>query len=241
MSNTLTTGLTTPGLSGAASQAASNLAALTASNGTSSATTSSNAAAQLTGNENTFLKMLMTQLKNQDPTSPLDTSQFTTELVQFSGVEQQISTNSSLTQLIQLTQSGQLLQGSSVVGHTVAVANSDMPVQNGSGQIQFSVPSNQNVVVSVANSAGTLLSQSTVSATSGVNNWSWNAKSSAGASEPDGDYKVSVNAVDSTGAATNIPFDAIGQATGVSVSGNTLNLQMGKVTTPFTNVQSVLN
>ena len=138
MSNTLTTGLTTPGLSGAASQAASNLAALTASNGTSSATTSSNAAAQLTGNENTFLKMLMTQLKNQDPTSPLDTSQFTTELVQFSGVEQQISTNSSLTQLIQLTQSGQLLQGSSVVGHTVAVANSDMPVQNGSGQ-QFSL------------------------------------------------------------------------------------------------------
>jgi len=241
MSTTLSTGLTTPGLSSSASQAASNFAALTASNGTSTTSSASNAAAQLTGNENTFLTMLMTQLKNQDPTSPLDTSQFTTELVQFSGVEQQISTNSSLTQLIQLTQSGQLLQGSSVVGHTLAVANSDMPVQNGSGQIQFSVPSNQNVVVSVSNSAGTLLSQSNVAATSGVNSWSWNAKSSAGVSQPDGDYKVTVNAVDSSGTASAVPFDVIGQATGVTVSGNTLNLQMGKVTTAFTNVQSVLN
>jgi flagellar basal-body rod modification protein FlgD len=185
--------------------------------------------------------MLMTQLKNQDPTSPMDTSQFTTELVQFSSVEQQINTNSSLTQLIQLTQSGELLQGSAIVGHKVAVANSDMPVQNGSGSIQFTAPANETVVVSVADSSGNLLSQSQVTASAGVNSWTWNAQSSTGASQPDGDYKVKVTSTDSAGATTSIAFNAIGTATGVAVNGTTLNLQMGKVTTNFDNVQSVLN
>ena len=58
----------------------------------------------LSGNFGDFLKLLMTQLQHQDPTSPLDTNQFTSELVQFSAVEQQINTNTSLTKLIQLTQ-----------------------------------------------------------------------------------------------------------------------------------------
>lgn len=243
----LTGGLANPGLSNAAALALSNGATTGAGAGASvgasaaATTTGASAASQLTGNENTFLSMLMTQLKNQDPTSPMDTSQFTTELVQFSSVEQQINTNSSLTQLIQLTQSGELLQGSSIVGHTVAVANSDMAVQNGSGQIQFTAPSNEAVTVSVSNSAGTLLNQSQVVAAKGVNTWSWNALSSTGATQPDGDYKVKVTSVDSTGATTTIPFNAVGKATGVAVNGTTLNLQMGPVTTKFANVQSVLN
>ncbi len=57
----------------------------------------------LSGNLTDFLGLLMTQLKNQDPTSPLDTNQFTSQLVQFSSVEQQINQNSSLTKLIELT------------------------------------------------------------------------------------------------------------------------------------------
>ena len=65
--------------------------------------------------------MLMTQLQNQDPTSPMDTNQFTTELVQFSSVEQQINTNTSLTQLIQLTQAGEVMQASAMTGKQVTV------------------------------------------------------------------------------------------------------------------------
>ena len=88
-------------------------------------TSTASAAAQQTGsaalnslsaNFGDFLKLLMTQLQNQDPTSPLDTNQFTSELVQFSSVEQQINTNTSLTQLIQLTQAGEVMQASSMTG-----------------------------------------------------------------------------------------------------------------------------
>src|SRR6185312_5424233 len=83
----------------ASTPAASGSAATTGNTGSS-------ALGSLSGNFGNFLQMLMTQLQNQDPTSPLDTNAFTSELVQFSSVEQQINTNTSLTQLIQLTQAG---------------------------------------------------------------------------------------------------------------------------------------
>jgi flagellar basal-body rod modification protein FlgD len=56
----------------------------------------------------------------------MDTNQFTTELVQFSSVEQQITTNSSLTQLIQMTQSGEILNSASLVGHQVEVTSNSI-------------------------------------------------------------------------------------------------------------------
>ena len=104
---------TAPILSSAASSAATSAA---------SASSGTNALSQLSSNYNDFLQMLMTQLQNQDPSNPMDANSFTQELVQFSGVEQQINTNTSLTQLIQLTQQDGLLQSSSLVGKQVAVA-----------------------------------------------------------------------------------------------------------------------
>ena len=71
-----------------------------AASSTAASQTGSTALNSLSANFGDFLKLLMTQLQNQDPTSPLDTNQFTSELVAFSGVEQQINTNTSLTQLI---------------------------------------------------------------------------------------------------------------------------------------------
>ena len=87
----------------------------------------------LSSNFGDFLNLLMTQLQNQDPTSPMDTNQFTTELVEFSSVEQQINTNTSLTQLIQLTQGGEMMQASSMTGKQVTVSSDHVPLQNGKG------------------------------------------------------------------------------------------------------------
>ncbi|OZB37981.1 MAG: hypothetical protein B7X48_14810 [Acidiphilium sp. 34-60-192] len=99
---------------------------ISGSSGSSSATSSAgaNSLGSLSTNFNSFLNLLMTQLKNQDPTSPLDSNQFTTELVQFSQVQQQISTNSSLGQLIQLTQAGDLTQASGMLGSSVTAQSS---------------------------------------------------------------------------------------------------------------------
>ena len=62
--------------------------------------------ADLASNFNTFLSLLTTQLKNQDPLSPLDSNQFTQQLVQMTGVEQQLNTNDLLKQLVSNTATG---------------------------------------------------------------------------------------------------------------------------------------
>src|SRR5579875_1678682 len=113
-----------------------------------------NALGQLSGNFQNFLNMLMTQLQNQDPTNPLDTNQFTSELVQFSGVEQQINTNNSLNQLISLTQAGEIIQGSALAGKQVSVQSSQIPLQNGSGSLSFTAPSAEPVLIQITNAAG---------------------------------------------------------------------------------------
>ena len=104
-------------------------AATTSSSSSVAAQTGSAALNSLSGNFSDFLTLLMTQLQNQDPTSPLDSNQFTSELVQFSSVEQQINTNSDLTQLIQLTQASQVEQSSGMLGKQVTVNSSQLSLR----------------------------------------------------------------------------------------------------------------
>src|SRR5690348_11216972 len=82
-----------------------------ATSGTASATASqTNLNKTIAGNFNTFLQLLTTQLKNQNPLDPLDTNQFTQQLVQFASVEQQISMNTQLQTLVALQQTAQNTQ-----------------------------------------------------------------------------------------------------------------------------------
>jgi flagellar basal-body rod modification protein FlgD len=212
-------------------------AASTAASATSSSS-SQNSLAALSSNFQDFLGMLMTQLKNQDPTSPMDTNQFTSELVQFSGVEQQINTNGSLTQLISLTQSGQMLQGSSMVGKTVQFTSGQMPLQNASGSVSFTATAPGTAQVTISNSAGGTLLHSVVSTTAGNNTFTWNGKDSQGNQQPDGAYSVAVSS-GATGSGAALPFTVSGTVTGVVNNGGTLDLQLGAETAAFSTVQSV--
>lgn len=212
----------------------------TASSTSSSSTSSSqNALDSLSNNFQDFLGMLMTQLQNQDPTSPLDTNQFTSELVQFSGVEQQIDTNGALTQLISLTQSGQLLQSSAMVGKTVQVSADQMPLQNGSGSVTFTDSTAGTAEITITNAAGTKLLDTTVSATAGSNTWTWNGQDSKGNTQPDGSYNVTVTGTDSAGTTSALSFTVSGKVTGVVDNSGTLDVQMGSQTAAFSTVESV--
>jgi flagellar basal-body rod modification protein FlgD len=194
----------------------------------------------LSGNFQTFLKLLMTQLQNQDPTSPLDTNEFTSQLVQFASVEQQINTNTSLGSLIQLTQSGQLLQSSSMVGHSVLVTSDHLPLQNSRGAVEFSAAAAGPAAISITTDAGTKVLDTTVSATAGSNVWNWDGKNSAGATMPDGSYHIVVTGADASGATAVLPLEAAGTVTGVQKNGSTVQLQLGAQTADFSTVQSVI-
>ncbi len=99
----------------------------------SSSSLSSTSGATLAGNFQSFLTLLTTQLQNQNPLDPLDTNQFTQQLVQFAGVEQQLKTNDSLSTLVSLQQTAQSTQALGFVGKT-AVFTGNYSVSAGSSQ-----------------------------------------------------------------------------------------------------------
>src|SRR5580698_11673672 len=135
------------------------------------ASTTANPLVSLTSNFGDFLNLLMTQLQNQDPTSPMDANSFTSELVEFSSVEQQIDTNTSLTQLIQLTQADDVTQSSAILGKQVTVQATQIPLQNSSGTLNFTAPGAEPVSITVQNANGDTLQQVNVNATQGANTW----------------------------------------------------------------------
>jgi flagellar basal-body rod modification protein FlgD len=226
-----------------ASVAAQQTNAATASSAASSTAsqTGTNALNSLSSNFGDFLKLLMTQLQNQDPSSPLDTNQFTSELVQFSSVEQQINTNTSLTQLIQLTQAGEVMQGSSMTGKRVTVSSDHVPLQNGQGTIQFTAPAAEPVDIAIYSDNGAKLSDQMMMATKGTNTWTWNGTTSSGSTLPDGSYKVAVTGANADGTTSALTFSVIGTATGVQNQSNGMQLQLGALSVDFSKVQAVGN
>jgi flagellar basal-body rod modification protein FlgD len=195
----------------------------------------------LSSNFNNFLSMLMTQLKNQDPTSPMDTNQFTSELVQFSSVEQQINTNTSLTQLIQLTQGGEVMQASAMTGKQVTASSDHVPLQNGKGTIQFSTTTAQPVDIAIFDANGAKLSDAMSMSSAGTNTWTWNGADGSGRTVPDGSYKFAVVGANADGTTTALAASVIGKATGVQNQSNGIQLQLGALSIDFSKVQSVGN
>ena len=200
--------------------------------GTTSGSTSLHS---LANNFDDFLKLLMTQLQNQDPTSPMDTNQFTNQLVQFASVEQQINTNSSLTKLIQATQGANLLQSSSLVGQEVEVTSDQVALQDGHAAIRFQATAPEPVSIGIYSAAGTKLHEAKVTSTPGANTVAWDGKDTNGHAMPDGAYRVV--AVRDDGSA--VPFTVIGAATGVQRSNDAMKVKLGDLQVDFGAVQSL--
>ena len=221
-------------------QSATTNSASASANASASASAAPNSLASLTNNFNDFLSLLTTQLQNQDPSSPMDTNQFTTELVQFAGVEQQINTNADLTQMVSMAQAGQILQSSSIVGKQIVVTSPQMPLQKGQSELQFSSPTAASTDITVANAAGATVLNTTITANAGSNSWTWNGQDASGNQQPDGAYTVAVTQPNGTSTPTAVPFTVIGTATGVQKNGSEVDLQLGPVSVGFSAIQSVL-
>lgn len=202
-----------------------------------SSATSDVAGKSLAGNFNDFLKLLMTQLQNQDPTSPMDTNAFTSQLVQYASVEQQINANSNLTKLIQATQSNTLLQSSSLVGKQVDVSSDHLALQSGSAALHFDTAKPETVNIGVYSDSGTKLLQTTVRTQAGANDWTWDGRDSEGNQLPDGSYKVAV--VDPAGAA--ISTTVTGRVTGMQRSSDAVTVSLGSLQADVGAIQSVAN
>jgi flagellar basal-body rod modification protein FlgD len=108
----------------------------------------------IAGNFQTFLQLLTTQLKNQNPLDPLDTNQFTAQLVQFAQVEQQLKSNDQLSTLVSLQKTAQATQALEYVGQTVAVDGDTTPLTDGEATWRLDVSKPVNATINIMSSTG---------------------------------------------------------------------------------------
>ncbi|MBB6250506.1 flagellar hook assembly protein FlgD [Nitrospirillum iridis] len=209
---------------------------------TTSSSKTSNPLSDLTNNYTTFLTLLTTQLKNQDPTSPMDTNQMTQQLVQMSSVEQQIEANTQLKAIQSTLASGQTSQALNYLGKYVEMQGDQFPLQGSTANVSVTYASKAtSATMSVYDGSGALVSTTDVSGAAGTHNYSWDGKDSSGKTLADGVYSVKVTATDANGKAVGTTVKVAGKVTGVDMSGTTPTLQMGDMTVNMSDVTTVLS
>jgi flagellar basal-body rod modification protein FlgD len=204
------------------------------------AATSSAALSAISSNFNDFLTLLTTQLQNQDPSSPMDTSQFTSELAQFSGVQQQVDTNTNLTSLIQLAQGQNILQGSSLLGKQVDLNSTTLPLQQSAAHLDFTSPTAQTALITIANASGQVVATQSAAAAAGSKGWDWNGQTSSGSIAPDGAYTASVASLAADGSTTPLTFTTRATVTGIASSTSGVNIEAGSTSISLADVTNVL-
>ncbi|WP_323119597.1 flagellar hook assembly protein FlgD [Burkholderia alba] len=166
---------------------------------TSSNTLSTTSAADL---QTTFLKLLVTQLQNQDPTSPVDSSQMTSQLAQINTVSGIAQLNSSLTSLSTQLTAGQQTQAAMLIGSNVLAPGNTVPVKSGAAS-PFGVQLTSNVsnlTINVKNSSGVVVNTINAGAQSaGTVPFNWTPTDTAGNALPDGTYTISASYTDASG------------------------------------------
>jgi flagellar basal-body rod modification protein FlgD len=159
----------------------------------------------LAGNFQTFLTLLTTQLKNQNPLDPLDTNQFTSQLVQFAQVEQQLKQNDQLATLVSLQKTAQSTAALDFVGQTVVVDGATAPLRNGTASWDLSVPKPATATINVKSATGQTVYTTSYAVSPGRQAFTWDGKDASGLKWPDGNYTIAITAQDANGQPVVIP------------------------------------
>jgi flagellar basal-body rod modification protein FlgD len=216
------------------------IAPATTTPSTTSATASSASIGSIAGNFNTFLTLLTTQLQHQDPLSPLDTNQFTQQLVQFASVEQQINMNTSLSTLISLQQTAQATAALNFIGATVVVGGNTAQLANGQASWNYALASPATATINVSNASGQLVYSTTQAVQPGTQSFVWNGRNSVGNVMPNGLYTVSITATGANGQPVPVTTQVQGVVSGVNVSANPITLTVNGQSYPLSQITQVV-
>ena len=185
------------------------------------ASATKNAGAELSGNYDTFLKILTAQIQNQDPLQPMDSAQFTQQLVQFSGVEQQIKANTSLDTLIKASQSNAGASLSGYLGQTAEIKSSGADFTGAGDTVhwRYNLPTDATTsTVTVQDSAGHVLYSEAGAKSAGAHDFVWNGKMLNGKTAAAGPYFIAVVAGDANNKSITPTQSVVATITGVDLS-----------------------
>jgi flagellar basal-body rod modification protein FlgD len=209
-------------------------------NGAGSSDTS-NAKNALNANYQDFLKLLTTQLQNQDPTAPADTNQITQEIAMLSQVEQQINSNKNLEKLISLMTTGQTNAAVGYIGMNIDATGNQTVLSNSQATLVYTLPSDAaSSTVTISNAAGQTVFSGPGSKVAGRNQVVWDGTNNmAGGKAADGVYKFTITAKDSAGKDVKATTFTTGIVTAVDSQDGKTNLSLGGVSVPIEDVQTI--
>ena len=196
------------------------------SSSSSSKTTASTATTGIADNFQTFLTLLTTQLQNQNPLDPLDTNQFTQQLVQFAGVEQQLKSNDQLKSLIEIEKSAQATQALVYVGNTVAVDGSKAQFDT-SATWNFQTDKDTSATITITNSTGQTAYTGSYTLQQGNSSFVWDGKGNDGVQWPADTYTMTATAKDSSGNSVAISTEVQGIVDSVDLTASPPLLSIG--------------
>jgi flagellar basal-body rod modification protein FlgD len=208
----------------------SSITAAVSDNTSTSSTSSSSTGVDrntLAGNFQTFLTLLTTQLKNQNPLDPLDTNQFTQQLVQFAQVEQQLKQNEQLATLVSIEKTAQATTALAFVGQNVAVDGQTAALKNSSATWSFQVPKPINATVTIKSSSGQTVYSGSFAMNTGLQSFNWDGGDNAGTRWPDGNYTISITGKDASGQTVAVPTEIEGIVDSVDLNKTPPVLSMG--------------
>ena len=205
-------------------------------------TTTNVAGKQLLGqNFDTFLRLLTTQLQHQNPLDPLDTNQFTQQLVQFAQVEQQMNMNTSLNTLISLQQTAQVEQAVDLIGKTVVVGTDAAQLKDGQAKWSFTAPKAAIGTLTITDANGQTAYTRPYSLTAGAQSFTWDGKGNGGLRWAEGQYKISIAAKDSSGQAVVAATEVTGTVDRVDVTKKPPILMIGGQGFTLDAIKQVMN
>jgi flagellar basal-body rod modification protein FlgD len=202
----------------------------------SSATGSSTSIAN---NFDQFLTLLTTQLKNQSPLDPLDTNQFTQQLVQFAGVEQQLKQNETLTALLAVNKATTGASAIGFVGQTITADGAATQLSDGKAEWKLNASKGGTATITIKDSSGKVVYSGTKTLTAGDQTYSWDGTTSTGADAPDGEYTITVDGKDLSGAAITVKTEITGKVDGIDFSTTVPTLLIGSLKVALDKVKSV--
>ncbi|NCO02782.1 MAG: flagellar hook assembly protein FlgD [Alphaproteobacteria bacterium] len=193
---------------------------------------------QLAEDFDQFLQLLTTQLQNQDPLSPMDSTEFTNQIVQFSQVEQSINTNQKLDSLLALQVGGAASSALGYVGLDVSYISAELPF-NGTDPIDIRYSLDGNAFqsrINIFDENNTLVFTQDAEITDGVHDFRWDGRNQIGQSLPEGTYVITVDAFDAED--KKVPTETVvrGRVKGIEAQDGVVFALVGERAVPIPNI-----
>jgi flagellar basal-body rod modification protein FlgD len=192
-------------------------------------------------NKDDFLKLFVTQLKNQDPLNPQDSAQFVAQLAQLTQVEQAYNTNTNLLNLVTTVKGTSTLNASSMIGRNVTADGNSVNYSGSTAQLSYDLPTASTATtVTITDKAGSLVrTLSLGSSASGRNSVAWDGKNDAGALVTSGVYTFVVAGTASDGSTVAGTTFTTGKVDGIAFNGTDPVIKIGTIEIPMASLTGI--